>query len=723
MDSVIDALGRAMDHQRMRLAVFDVGLREQTGQWRLTTHIPVEALIDTLWKKDAFQQDGRLILPLHEPDSPALTNEFVMIDDAGSPTLVVFFDPGSNDKRAISVEDFASSYPAWRVRFYTDAYDFEKPPGFLQEFSTHSRGTAIPQGDIQPQQPAMAANELFEAMRTALIRIREDQRARRRAEFSATPVSEFIDSYGGIEALHAGGREVDEFGQQIVRLSFPSDHEYSEQTIDDITRDSGLTPGDEILIESQMVADLPVEAELFAITPDGLECGVYWDSAQGGDAERAFAADQDRPLIVGRLIAASRYTAIEDAIDTVERSDHARKRFTGEAEIAFRDASGVDPPSTLNQDQRRAYAHAVSAEDVAIIETPPWTGIRRLLGHLIEHVLADDDSVLVITPDEAAVATLLNDSAAASAPFPIDIAYEQLIQQETDEANSQEGSDATVVITPLEYAGEVDDHSFDVAIVDQAARLDVPAGTVPFAKAGRVILVGDPKQSPQPWQDVQDDTSLAPSIFAHMVQRYGDACRQRLRCQYRMNEAIAQFPNQYFYDGALIHGQRNRTWTIDPLEAIAAHDIAGRQRTTPTGSIFTDAEVQAVREEVRSLRELGVQPADIGIITPFSAQIGKIRVALEEEESDLSSAILVGDVADFGCEYRDAIIISTVITEHDPIPRRWTAVDAARALTRAQKRLTIVGDWNTLAAGSLDESSDGPVEHLAHFLDERGIIE
>lgn len=718
MTSEISALTQAVDHRRMRLAVFDVGLRKKTGQWRLTEHVPVQSLIESLAEQESFQLGEHHILPLHEPESPELTDEFVIVDTDGSPALVVFYDPGIREKRAIPLRDFTSSYPAWRLRFFTDAYTPDQPPDFVEEFSRSGMDSAIPTDPVTPQRPDGTGSELFEHAREALVRRRETQRSHRRAEFSATPNEEYIAAYGGIDDLRPAGRTVDDFGQQRVQLAFPTNHPYAGRDSSAIIQAAGIAPGDEILIESQMVADLPVEAELFGVSPDGIECGIYWDSARGGDAEQAFQSDADWPLTIGRLVAASTYAAIESAIDSVERTDHARERYTGQTSLAFGDTNSTELPEDLNTTQQQAFAHAVAAEDIALIEAPPWTGAKRVLGQLIEQSLRADERVLVLTPDEDGIATLLDEQEETVADFPMQIEYENLRQESADAMKSG----GSLVITPLADAGAVDDHSFDIAFVDQAARLSVPGGAIPFAKAGRVVLVGDPQQSPTPLQDILPTDALEDSIYEHILAAYGPHCRQRLRCQYRMNEAIAQFPNHYFYDGRLIHGQRNRSWTVDPLDPLSVQDIAGRHRETPTGSVFNDAEVQAVIEEVVSLRDLGVRDRDIGVITPFSAQIGKIRVALNEREADLADRIMVGNVSDFGCESRVAIVFSGVMTGEEPGPHTMATASVALALSRAEKRLALVGDWSAIGTGILDRDSDGPLENLARFLDERGFL-
>ena len=122
-------------------------------------------------------------------------------------------------------------------------------------------------------------------------------------------------------------------------------------------------------------------------------------------------------------------------------------------------------------------------------------------------------------------------------------------------------------------------------------------------------------------------------------------------------------------------------------------------------------------------------PADIGVITPYSGQVGKITQ--EITDPDLADRVQVSTVDAFQGSERDAIVVSFVrsnsagntgfLTFPEEGPRRLNV-----ALTRARKRLTLIGDWETLRRTPAHRNEADDASHVfcalyAH-LDERGMF-
>ena len=103
---------------------------------------------------------------------------------------------------------------------------------------------------------------------------------------------------------------------------------------------------------------------------------------------------------------------------------------------------------------------------------------------------------------------------------------------------------------------------FDVAIIDEAGQLTIPAilGALRFAK--RFILVGDEKQLPPLVLSKEAaDAGLVESLFSILKRRDNDYTKidahtasscVSLKVQYRMNRWISHFASRIFYDGQLI---------------------------------------------------------------------------------------------------------------------------------------------------------------------------
>jgi superfamily I DNA and/or RNA helicase len=205
------------------------------------------------------------------------------------------------------------------------------------------------------------------------------------------------------------------------------------------------------------------------------------------------------------------------------------------------------------------------------------------------------------------------------------------------------------------------------------------------------------------------------SLFEHVLDVYGDEVSTLLRKQYRMHRAIAAFPNEAFYGGKLTHGQRNRAWTVGDLDPLVGIQVDGDEQETPGGSYYNEAEAAVVVDEVDRLRRNGVPASRIGVITPYSGQVGKIVQALDDDE--LAERVDVATVDSFQGGEREAIVVSFVrsndrgdtgfLTFPHEGPRRLNV-----AMTRAQKRCALVGDWSTLRATPSHRSPDEDASHV-----------
>jgi len=139
------------------------------------------------------------------------------------------------------------------------------------------------------------------------------------------------------------------------------------------------------------------------------------------------------------------------------------------------------------------------------------------------------------------------------------------------------------------------------------------------------------------------------------------------------------------------------------------HAIKGRdERQATSPSFFNVEEASAVRGYVRDLKEdrrLRLTDGHIGVISPYNAQVQKIRVALRNQHP----GVKVGSVEEFQGQERRVIIISTVRSSVDYVnydlrhtlgfvsnPRRFNV-----AITRAQALVIIVGDPDVLGLDPL----------------------
>lgn len=270
---------------------------------------------------------------------------------------------------------------------------------------------------------------------------------------------------------------------------------------------------------------------------------------------------------------------------------------------------------------------------------------------------------------------------------------------------------------------------FDVAIVDEAGQLTVPAILGALRLASRFILVGDEKQLPPLVLSKEAaEQGLSASLFTTLKYLDEDYMKSHsmtisacvpLRVQYRMNKWISNFSSTVFYNQQLIPHEsiadrvlalHKPKYPLAPgnpamMKAISPHfpltflDVYDAQELSQVK--MSNIEASAVRDVVAALLAWGIQERDIGIIAPYRAQVANIRrhlfSAAEGWPGLSSDSPLSVDTVDRFQGGERLVIIMSFATSHEPEPQsqlREFLTNPNRlnvALTRAQRKLILVG--------------------------------
>lgn len=263
---------------------------------------------------------------------------------------------------------------------------------------------------------------------------------------------------------------------------------------------------------------------------------------------------------------------------------------------------------------------------------------------------------------------------------------------------------AQVVLATCHSAGsrQLNNVDFDICIVDEATQAIEAVCWVPILKAKRVILAGDPKQLPP--TIMSSGKGLETTLFDRLEKMH-PGIKRVLTTQYRMNERIASFPSDTLYESALISHPSVSSRTLaditpddDLTPPVIFFDTAGcdyYERTDEGESTFNENEAVIVEKWARRLVQLGIEPKDIAIVTPYQAQVALISSMLDFPE------MTIGSVDGLQGQEREAIILSLVrsntkgevgfLSEY----RRLNV-----AMTRAKRQLCVVGDSATVGKGS-----------------------
>lgn len=248
-------------------------------------------------------------------------------------------------------------------------------------------------------------------------------------------------------------------------------------------------------------------------------------------------------------------------------------------------------------------------------------------------------------------------------------------------------------------SGPLGARKFALAVVDEATQAVEPAVYLALLRADRAVLAGDHKQLPPTiLSDEAQRRGLGVSLFERLMAEQGDSIKVTLAEQHRMNEKIMRYPSDALYGGALRAHPAVASAAIDhkPFELI---DTAGRgfEEETPEGSEsrLNAGEAGLAAAEVERVLALGVPASDIAVISPYDAQVQKLRQLLEAQ---LDAGLEVDTVDGFQGREKDAVIVSLV--RSNPDGELGFLADVRRmnvAITRAKRKLIVIGDGATVS--------------------------
>lgn len=277
-------------------------------------------------------------------------------------------------------------------------------------------------------------------------------------------------------------------------------------------------------------------------------------------------------------------------------------------------------------------------------------------------------------------------------------------------------SSAEVIACTLVGANNVNlrDKTFKTIFIDEAAQALEPACWVPITKAHRVIMAGDHWQLPPTVKSYEAaQKGLNVTLFEKTIKR--QTVDVMLEVQYRMNEQIMNFSGEQFYKGKLIAHDIVKNIVISeheaPLEFIDTAGCGFNEQYQHQRSVSNPEEGTLVLKHLANLLEnieyegksqIGID-LNIGIISPYKAQVAWLTENLNSQEilEKYKAFISINTVDGFQGQERDIMYISLVRSNDNQ--EIGFLSDTRRmnvALTRAKKKLVVVGDSATLASNA-----------------------
>lgn len=276
---------------------------------------------------------------------------------------------------------------------------------------------------------------------------------------------------------------------------------------------------------------------------------------------------------------------------------------------------------------------------------------------------------------------------------------------------------AQVIACTLVGAGMhlIRDRRYPVCIIDEASQALEPASWIPISKSRKVIMAGDHKQLPPTVKSYEaEKQGLAISLFEKCIEKLNVDIM--LTEQYRMNEAIMQFSSEQFYKGNLEANEHVATHSLDLQDApvIEFVDTAGcgfdeeheKTRSKHVGSLFNFHEADILwkhfYELMQALQEAEkpIENYSIGLISPYKGQVEHLKKQLTDFPFPQQN-ISINTVDGFQGQERDIVYISLVRSnDRNDIGFLKDYRRMNVALTRARKKLVIVGDSATIGNDS-----------------------
>ncbi|KAI5239264.1 upf1 regulator of nonsense transcripts [Aureobasidium subglaciale] len=271
---------------------------------------------------------------------------------------------------------------------------------------------------------------------------------------------------------------------------------------------------------------------------------------------------------------------------------------------------------------------------------------------------------------------------------------------------------------------------FRTVLIDESTQSAEPECMIPLVLGCKqVVLVGDHQQlGPVIMNKQAAKAGLNQSLFERLV--ILGCAPIRLQVQYRMHPCLSEFPSNMFYEGSLQNGvtmhQRLRRdvdfpWPVADSPMMFWSNLGNEEISASGTSYLNRTEAQNVEKLVTRFFKAGVQPQDIGIITPYEGQRSYVVSSMQATgtfKKEYYKEIEVASVDAFQGREKDFIILSCVRSnDHQGIgflsdPRRLNV-----ALTRAKYGLVVLGNPKVL--------SKHPLWHylLLHFKERNCLVE
>ena len=256
----------------------------------------------------------------------------------------------------------------------------------------------------------------------------------------------------------------------------------------------------------------------------------------------------------------------------------------------------------------------------------------------------------------------------------------------------------------------VRNRNFHTVVIDEAGQALEPACWIPVLKAKKVIFAGDHCQlSPTVKSNVAARNGLSTTLLEKCVALHPEAV-VLLEEQYRMNEKIMGYSSKVFYEDKMRADASVATRVLmdgeEPVEFIDTAGCGFEEKNEGTSTVNPEEGVFLIKhltQLVDKVKESGVALADfpsIAVISPYKQQVYLLKELLlnSPELQVYKDKISVNTIDSFQGQERDIVYIGLTRSNSDGVIGFLSDVRRMNvAITRAKKKLVVIGDSATLA--------------------------
>lgn len=411
----------------------------------------------------------------------------------------------------------------------------------------------------------------------------------------------------------------------------------------------------------------------------------------------------------------------DKALDEIAESNSGRKiilpLIANQLNTGFIDEDRYDYAAdyaetrNLNDQQSDAVGKGVAAEYVACIQGPPGTGKTKVISIIARLLVEAGERVLMTSHTHMAINNALNKIAEENVPA-IKVgakggtkSLNDTVKHYTHASLWEDMPTSGYVIgaTPFATCTErLESYDFDTIIFDEASQITLPLALMAMRKGKRFIFVGDHKQLPPVIlsKSILSDSS----VFSKMI--FNNKENSTLLSKtYRMSKELTEWPSKTYYGGALTsEREREESGFLLKSEPKYHKDILSNKHPfvfikTPNKNArnFNLKEAELVASIIETAVDAGLNPEDIGVVTPYRSHAKKLKLCLQNTKIGIfNSKLIVTDTVErMQGQEREMIIIS--LCSSDPqylsaVAKFFFQFERLNvAITRPKTKLIIVG--------------------------------